>query len=115
MKRLTNEVTSIKEAQRRGCVPDALDHNDVEVKEVEAQEAVEEEPEDRFIKLLIEMRGKKKMDVPNYSGSLDPENLIECIRETEKYFDIENLENPKRVKTTCLKLKSHASLWWDSV
>ena len=33
----------------------------------------------------------------------------------EKYFDMEHIEDPKMVKVACLKLKGHASLWWDIV
>ena len=33
----------------------------------------------------------------------------------EKYFDIEHIEDPKKVKVTCLKLKGHVALWWDNV
>ena len=38
-----------------------------------------------------------------------------CNREMEKYFYIEHIEDPKRVKFFFLKLKGHASLWWDKV
>lgn len=116
MRTMTNEVAAIKESQRRGCIPDALDHNDEEVEEVEAREAAtEDEPEEKLIKLLTDMRGRAKIDVRTYSGSLDPEDLIDWFREMEKYFDIEQIEDPKRVKTACLRLKGHASLWWDNV
>ena len=61
------------------------------------------------------MRGKANIDVPTYWGSLNLEELIYWIREMEKYFDIVQIEDPKRVKGFCLKLKSHTSLWWDNV
>ena len=28
---------------------------------------------------------------------------------------MEKIEDPKRVKVACLKLKGHASLWWENV
>ena len=33
----------------------------------------------------------------------------------EKYFDMDKIEYPNRVKFACLKLKGHASLWWENV
>ena len=42
-----------------------------------------------MLKDLSKMRGKDKMDVPTYSRSMKPEELIYMIRETEKYFDVE--------------------------
>ena len=56
-----------------------------------------------------------KTEVYTYSGSLNPEELIHWIREMEKYFDIEQIEDPKRVRVACLKLKGHVLLWWDNV
>ena len=61
------------------------------------------------------MRGKVKMDVPTYLGSLNPEELIDWVREMEKYFDIEQIKDPKRVKVYFLKLRGHTSLWWENI
>ena len=61
------------------------------------------------------MRGKVKMDVPNYSGCLNLEELIDWVREMENYFGIEQIEDPKRVKFTFLKLKNHTLLWWGNM
>ena len=30
----------------------------------------------------------------------------------EKLFDIEQIEDPQRMKIMCMKMKEHASLWW---
>ena len=65
---LKNELTIMKEAQRRGYVVETLDHSDEEVEDREAQEEEElHEPEDIILKSLSDMRGKAKMDVPAYS------------------------------------------------
>jgi hypothetical protein len=32
-----------------------------------------------------------------------------------KFFEFEQIEDPKRVKLACTKLKGHASLVWDNV
>ena len=61
------------------------------------------------------MRGNDKMDVFNYLGSFYPKYLIDYIREMDKYFDMEQVEDPKIVKVSFLKMKGHASLWRDNV
>ena len=60
------------------------------------------------------MRGKVNIDMPTYYGSMNPEDMIDFVREIERYFYIEHLEDPKRVKVSCLKLKDLSSLWCDN-
>ena len=33
----------------------------------------------------------------------------------EKFFDYEEMEEEKKVKFAIMKLKGHATLWWDGV
>ena len=61
------------------------------------------------------MKGKTKMEVPTYLRSLNYQDLIYQISEIGKYFDMEQIKDPKRVKIACLKLKGHTLLWWDNV
>jgi len=46
---------------------------------------------------------------------MNPEDLIDSIRDMEKFFDIEQIEDPKRLKMACMRLKGISSLWWDNV
>ena len=55
------------------------------------------------MKVLSEMRGKEKIGMPTYSKSLNPEDLIDWIKEMVTYFYIEQIEYLKRVKVVCLK------------
>ena len=55
------------------------------------------------------------MDVCTYSRSLNHEDLIDWIKEMKKQFNIDQIQDPKRVKFACLNLKDHVSLGWDNV
>jgi hypothetical protein len=33
----------------------------------------------------------------------------------ENFFDMEQIEDPTRVKMVCMKLKGYAFLWWDNM
>jgi hypothetical protein len=50
-----------------------------------------------------------------YEGNLDVEELLDCIRSLDKYFDYEDIEEDKKVKHIVTRLKGHAALWWDEL
>jgi hypothetical protein len=52
-------------------------------------------------------------EVSCYHGSLRVDVLIDWIGEIERYFEYENVQDPKRVRFDVMKLKGHAGLWWD--
>jgi sarcosine oxidase delta subunit len=41
--------------------------------------------------------------------------LLDWIRETEKYLYYEDVDEEKKVKHVVTKLKGHAALWWDEL
>ena len=55
------------------------------------------------------------METPTYSRSLNLEEFINWVRDMEKFFDMEQIEDPKRVKMSCMKLKWNSLLWWDTM
>ena len=55
------------------------------------------------------------MEVSNFSGTLNPEDLIDWIGELEDYFELEDIEDPLRVRLAQTKLKGHATLWWKEL
>jgi hypothetical protein len=55
------------------------------------------------------------MDIPVYEGNLDVEELLDWIRDLDKYFDYEDVEEDKKVKHAVTRLKWHATLWWDEL
>ena len=52
------------------------------------------------------------MEVSNFSGTLNPEDLIDWIGELEDYFDF---EDPLRVRLAQTKLKGHATLFFKEL
>ena len=55
------------------------------------------------------------MEVSNFLGTLNPEDLIDWIIELEDYFELEDLEDLTRVRIEKTKLKGHAALWWKEL
>ena len=55
------------------------------------------------------------MQVFNFSGILNPKDLIDWIGELEDYFELEDIEDPLRVRIAHTKLKGHAALWWKEL
>jgi len=52
--------------------------------EVEAVEG----PEERIIKALTDLKENPKMETPTYSGSVNPKELIDWVRDMETFFDM---------------------------
>ena len=58
---------------------------------------------------------KYKMDVFNFSGTLNPKDLIDWIGKLEDYFELEDIGDLLRVRLAQTKLKGHATLWWKEL
>ena len=56
-----------------------------------------------------------RANVPFYSGSLDPEELIDWINAVKKYFDYAEVKEDMQVRFVVTRSRGHASLWWDGV
>jgi hypothetical protein len=91
-------------AQRRA--PNAGDVSDTERKYVEAEEAVGEHVvEEHFLRAVVRLGARAKIEVPMYEGNLDAEELLDWIRSMEKYFDYEDVDGEKRVRHVVTRLK----------
>jgi len=58
-------------------------------------------------------REKSKVKAPCFRGSLNPEDLLDWVGNTKKYFEWKEIEDPHRVRFTCTRLKGHATRWWE--
>jgi hypothetical protein len=56
-----------------------------------------------------------KIEVPMYEGNLDVEELLDWVRSMDKYFNYEYVDEDKRVIHVFIRLKGHATLWWDEL
>jgi hypothetical protein len=68
-----------------------------------------------LIRAISKIGKRPRAEVPSYSRSLNPEELIDWINELEEYFEYEEIEDPDWVKFVKMKLKGHASIWWKEV
>jgi hypothetical protein len=89
--------------------------SEIEVEHEGEEVAVEDEANKFLIRAIARMGARVKMDIPIYEGNLDAEELLDWIRALDTYFDYEDVEEDKKVKHTVMRLKGHATLWWDEL
>jgi hypothetical protein len=112
MRELHLRMDAMETTQRRA--PDAGGINNAENEEVEVEEVVVEDVvKERLLKEIVKLGAREKIDVPMYEGNLDMEELLDWIREMDKYFDYEDVEEEKKIRHVVTRLKGHAALWWD--
>ncbi|PKI58108.1 hypothetical protein CRG98_021487 [Punica granatum] len=56
-----------------------------------------------------------KVDIPNFEGQMHPEDFIDWLATVERVFDFKNISEEKKVKLVTIKLKKHASVWWENL
>jgi hypothetical protein len=76
---------------------------------------VEDAAEECLFRVHARIVAREKMDIPMYEEKLDVEEILDCIRAMDKYFDYEDVEEDKKVKHVVTRLKGHATLWWDEL
>jgi hypothetical protein len=81
----------------------------VEAEEIAGEQTIEE----HLLRDFFKLGTKAKIEFPMYEGNLNVDELIEWVRDLEKYFDYEEIDDEKKVKHAMTRLKGHASLWWD--
>ena len=88
---MKREILIVKETNMRGLGIEFLDHSEEEANDqINASEAKEEDDlGEKLLKSLFELKGMCKIEVSTYSRILNPKELIDRVREMEKYFDME--------------------------
>lgn len=56
-----------------------------------------------------------KVEIPEFSGKAQPDDFIDWLSTVERVFDLREIPDNLKVKLVAIKLKQHASLWWDHV
>nr|GEZ57625.1 putative reverse transcriptase domain-containing protein [Tanacetum cinerariifolium] len=56
-----------------------------------------------------------KIEIPEFTGKVHPDDFIDWLSTVERVFDVRDIPNKLKVKLVAIKLRQHASLWWDHV
>uniref|UniRef100_A0A2N9IAM9 Integrase catalytic domain-containing protein n=1 Tax=Fagus sylvatica TaxID=28930 RepID=A0A2N9IAM9_FAGSY len=89
-----------------------------------AQDALEVSVEmlRRQLTALAEEIGKSKewepnikIELPEFYGSLNPDDFVDWLNQTERIFEYYDIQDPKKVKLVSIKLRGRASAWWEQV
>ncbi|KAK0598671.1 hypothetical protein LWI29_036860 [Acer saccharum] len=54
-----------------------------------------------------------KVDIPEFARKMHTEEFIDWLNTVERVFDYKDVEDEKKVKLMAIKLKKHASNWWE--
>ena len=56
-----------------------------------------------------------KVDIPDFEGKLQPDEFVEWLQTVERVFEYKEVPEDQKVKIVAIKLKKHASMWWENL
>ncbi|GJR59016.1 hypothetical protein Tco_1501178 [Tanacetum coccineum] len=56
-----------------------------------------------------------KIEIPEFTSKVHPEDFIDWLSTVKRVFDVRDIPDKLKVKLVAIKLRQHASLWWDHV
>jgi len=56
-----------------------------------------------------------KVDIPDFEGKLQPDEFVDWLQIVERVFEYKEVLEEQKVKTVAVKLKKHASIWWENL
>lgn len=56
-----------------------------------------------------------KVDIPDFEGRLQPDDFIDWLQTVERVFEYKEIPEEKKVKIIAVKLRKHASIWWENL
>ncbi|KAD4888720.1 hypothetical protein E3N88_20793 [Mikania micrantha] len=54
-----------------------------------------------------------RVDIPDFDCGVQPDEFIDWLHTVERVFDLKDAPDHMKVKIVAIKLKKHASLWWE--
>jgi hypothetical protein len=61
------------------------------------------------------MRLYLKANIPVYEGRIQPDEFIDWLNTVERVFEYQDVLEEEKVKIVAIKLKKHASIWWEQL
>nr|GEZ67806.1 reverse transcriptase domain-containing protein [Tanacetum cinerariifolium] len=56
-----------------------------------------------------------KIEIPEFTSQVQPDDFIDWLSTVKRGFDVRDIPDKLKVKLVVIKLRQHASLWWDHV
>jgi len=56
-----------------------------------------------------------KIDIPGFEGNLQPGDFLDWLETVECVFEYKEVPKEQKVKIVVVKLKKHASIWWQNL
>ena len=56
-----------------------------------------------------------KVDIPEFEGRIQGDEFIDWLNTVERVFDYKDVSDGQKVKLVAIKLKKHASIWWEQL
>ncbi|GJU02792.1 reverse transcriptase domain-containing protein [Tanacetum coccineum] len=56
-----------------------------------------------------------KIEILEFTGKVHTNDFIDWVSTVERVFDVRDIPDKLKVKLVAIKLRQHASLWWDHV
>jgi hypothetical protein len=56
-----------------------------------------------------------KADIPVYEGRIQSDEFIDWLNTVERVFEYQDVPEEEKVKIVAIKLKKHASIWWEKL
>jgi hypothetical protein len=53
------------------------------------------------------------VDIPDFEGKMQPDDFIDWLTTVERIFDFKDVPENRKVKVVAIKLRKHASIWWE--
>lgn len=73
----------------------------------------EQNVEDMLTKVLRSGKGGTKVEAPYFEGILKQKDLLDQVSDMEKYFYQEEIDDPRRVRFSYMRLKGHIGMWQE--
>ncbi|GJR64476.1 hypothetical protein Tco_0010541 [Tanacetum coccineum] len=62
-----------------------------------------------------EAETKPNIEIPEFTSKVHPDDFIDWLSTVQRVFDVRDIPNKLKVKLVAIKLRQHASLWWNHV